>query len=134
MSAHLHESQKRVIRAVQNEFFRIDQDIRMDQLGPNVSAEERNLIVAQNTLRTCIEAVLERLLPYSEATPLDLGVRLASYCLSALPVESQEGAVEALAQVLRAAHPQRLASGIRLSTTWDMPGQGERDNFPAANS
>lgn len=131
-AANLHPSQKRMVKAVRAEFDRLHRDIRMDSLPREVSPEERNLIVAQNTLRTCMEACLERMLPYSAATPLDLAVRLASYALSALPAESQVDAVDQLHEVLKIAHPQRLQQGIRLSTTWDMPGQGERDNFPVA--
>jgi hypothetical protein len=128
--AKLHARQRKLVEATHAEFDRVARDIRMDGLPRAVGDEERNLIVAQNTLRTALEACFERMLPYSAATPVDLGVRLASYCLSALPVEAQDRAIDALCQVLRDAHPQRLAQGIRLSTTWDTPGQGERDNFP----
>ena len=131
--ANLHPTQKKLVHAVRAEFMRLKADIRMDRLPREVTDEERNLIVAQNMLRTCLEATLEQMLPYSALTPVDLAIRLASYCLSALPIESQEESLAAFLKILPEAHWPRIQGGIRLATTWDTPGLGERDNFPVVS-
>jgi hypothetical protein len=96
--------------------------------------EYRHLNVAQNVLRTCMEVCLNEMLPYSEITPVELATRLASYALSALPVEAQESAAAHFVSIFESAHRSRIASGIRLSTEWVTPGIGLHENFPERTS
>lgn len=94
--------------------------------------EKFKCIAAQNVLRTCLEATLERMLPYALTTPVELGIRLASYCVSALPLDVQPGAVEEFCRVFAATHAERVAGGTHLQTTWYRSGQdGEEENVPA---
>lgn len=84
--------------------------------------EYRYVQVAQNTLRTCLEATLQQGMPYSEMTCIELAVRLASYAVSALPLESQDAALKMVIDTLPSAHSQRLAAGIIISTEWEANG------------
>ena len=92
--------------------------------------EIANMQVAQNVLRTCMEAVLQKLIPYSHTTCGDLAIRLASYAMSAAPMEDQEMILAMVLDALPAAHRKRMASGIRISTSWQMRTGDEQPNFP----
>jgi len=80
--------------------------------------ELRNIQVAQNVLRTCMEATFSQMLPYSDITPIELSIRLASYAISVLPIERQGAAIEAMIATLPAAHRKRVSAGIIIKTEW----------------
>lgn len=138
----LSNEQRAIIISVQADFDSVAEKIAAqlakqpfhDEGGRTIEpgSEEFKCVVAQNVLRTCIEATLERMLPYSMATPVELGLRLASYCVSALPLEAQPGAVSEFLRVFEKAHAERMRQGIHLSTGWVNPGEdGLQDNVPA---
>lgn len=135
--AEMNPTQRRLVDAVQAEIDRV-----LDEIGPRLDAhpdpaarlpENRNIQAAQNALRTCLEATLEKLVPWTERTPVEIGLRLASYALSALPIEAQAAATAAFLDAFPAAHASRLKAGIRLETTWHQQGR-ERSNFPKADA
>lgn len=133
----LNPVQQTLVDAVQAEFDRVLADIgpQLDQRPEPQFAQPdyRNIQAAQNALRTCIEALLVKMIPYGETVPIELAIRLASYALSALPIEAQEPAVVAFAEIFPTAHSRRISQGIRLSTTWQTDGR-ERANFPNRDS
>lgn len=77
---------------------------------------------AQNTLRTCLEATLQTATPYGDRTCIELAIRLASYAISALPLERQDEALQAVTRSLPEAHSSRLAKGIIIQTEWETHG------------
>lgn len=127
---------KALIAAVQDHFDAVEIDLgpAMDtrpELG-FADPEQRGIQFAQNTLRPCIEATLDRLVPYTQMTCVELAVRLASYALSAAPAEDQDVIVRGFVDGFPSAHRHRLATGIRLETGWVTQGR-ERPNFPKAD-
>jgi hypothetical protein len=106
------------------------------ELGPRMAArpepefrdpEIQFVQAAQNTLRTCLEATFEAAIGacgggHSERLHVELAIRLASYAISALPLESQDQALMTVIRTLPAAHSDRLAKGIVIQTEWDTHG------------
>lgn len=84
--------------------------------------EVRFVQAAQNTLRTCMEATLQEAGPYTDVTCIELAVRLASYAISAIPLERQDEALGAVIASLPAAHSSRLAKGVIIQTEWETHG------------
>lgn len=133
MSGATHQA---LVAALKAHFDEIEREVG-PRIARNPAPEFRipeiaNLQVAQNVLRLCLEATLERLLPYTEITPLELAIRLSSYAISAAPAEAQDNLVAAFVAMLPEAHSKRLAAGIRLETGWITEGR-ERSNFPQAD-
>lgn len=89
-----------------------------------------DLQYAQNVLRTCMEAVFQKMIPYDERVCAEMAVRLASYAISAAPMEDHEALVALVVQGLPSAHAQRMAKGIRISTEWQMANGSTQPNFP----
>jgi hypothetical protein len=129
----LHPTTEALVAAVQAEFGRVLHDIgpKLDQRPEPQFAEPeyRNIQAAQNALRTCLEGILERLVPYSGNIPLELAIRLASYAISALPIEDQEQAVRTFIALFPQAHAGRIRQGIGISTEWVTDGR-VRANVP----
>ena len=92
--------------------------------------EIRNIQVAQNVLRTCMEATLSEMLPYSDVTPMELAIRLASYAISVLPIDRQADALQAVIATLPAAHKKRVAGGIIIKTEWGTSPDAAEPNAP----
>lgn len=93
----------------------------------------RNVLVAQNVLRPCLEATLDAMMPVSHLTCLELAIRLASYAISVAPMEDQDKMVELVIAGLPNAHTQRLAQGVVIRTEWKDGEDGPlKPNFPAA--
>lgn len=84
--------------------------------------EVRYVQAAQNTLRTCLEATLKAGQPYSDVICIELAIRLASYAISALPLEHQDGALQTVISSLPSAHSSRLAKGVIIQTEWETHG------------
>lgn len=132
----MHPTVEAAVNAVQALF-----DHSAEILGPQMDArpeaafrdpEVRNVQVTQNVMRLCLEAVFQRLHPFTVATPVELAVRLASYAISALPIEEQELALDNVVGTLPEAHAQRIRQGIALETTWVVDGE-ERANRPRSS-
>lgn len=92
--------------------------------------EIRNIQVAQNVLRTCMEATLSEMLPYSELTAIELSIRLASYAISILPIERQANALQTMIATLPAAHTKRVGAGIIIKTAWGTASDSTSPNVP----
>jgi hypothetical protein len=94
-----------------------------------LSDGDRKGVVAQNTLRTCVEACLEEMLPYGPASLADLAIRLASYVVSAAKEEDQPALIQTVVGLLPQVHTRRVNEGIRISTTWLGDDGKERSNY-----
>lgn len=97
------------------------------------NAEVRYIQAAQNALRTCIEATLKQAGPYTDLTCIELAIRLASYAVSALPVERQHAALDMVIATLPAAHKARLEKGVVIKTEWMTDGVAHA-NIPAGRA
>lgn len=104
-----------------------------DELRPTVEAKARELgtsldermvkvMVAQNTLRICLEVALDECIPYDVAFLGELGVRLAAYSLSAAPVEDHASLVAQVAAALPATLEAKVLAGAVIRAEWDRGG------------
>lgn len=80
--------------------------------------EQRQANIMQNVLRTCLEVCLQEAAPYSEELPVDIAFRLASYCVSSLPLNVQPHAIGFIRANLAEIHTDRVRKGIIIKTTW----------------
>lgn len=78
---------------------------------------------AQNTLRTCLEATFDEAGGFSGGLCVELAIRLASYAISALPLEEQHNALELVLRSLPSAHKARLSKGVVIRVDWMKNGQ-----------
>lgn len=128
---------KPLIFQVQKEFDRVAADLqsRLDKLVADgnmlySNPEVRNVQIAQNTLRTCMEATLQKMMPYTHLTAVELAIRMASYALSTVPMEDQEIVVAQFMQSFVSAHEMRMARNVRIDTQWRMEDGRDQPNFP----
>lgn len=129
---NLPKPQRDLVRAVKAEYQRVHADLQ-----PRLSAhphpamrdpEQQALQVAQNTLRTCMEAVMQSMGPYSPEACASLAIRLASYALSAAAIEDQDFLLAHVLQHLGPEHMRRVDQGISISTDWQMHDGSVRPN------
>lgn len=129
---NLPKPQRDLVKAVKAEYRRVQAD-----LGPRLSShphpamrdpEQQALNVAQNTLRTCLEATLQSMGRYSPEACISLAIRLASYALSAAPVEDQDFLLAHVLQHLGPEHMRRVDQGISIKTEWQMQNGSIRPN------
>lgn len=113
----LPPTQQALVDAVQAEFDR--SKILLSEKIKQLPSGMGDVIVAQNTLRTCMEAALIRMLPYDQTALAELAIRLASYAISAAPIDDQAGLVGAVCTTLPSAHARRVAQGVMICTTWE---------------
>lgn len=122
----MKESTIDLIRAVKADLARTQAELApvlANHPNPAFQVPEAQFIqAAQNTLRTCMEATLQAAGDYSDRTCIELAIRLASYAISALPLECQDEALDAVVRSLPAAHSLRLANGIIIQTVWETHG------------
>ena len=130
----MHKSTRRMTAAVHAEFDRVRKQIEPQLAAspqPEMAVPEiRNMQAAQNVLRSCMEATLEKLAPFSMLTPVEMAIRLASYALSAAEMERQDEAMAAFMSTFLLAHEKRMHNGIRINTVWRAEDGRERPNFP----
>ena len=130
----MHMSQRKLVTAVKREFARVKADVEPKLLAdprPEVQSEQfRNLQYAQNTLRTCMEATLTQMVPYTHETSVELAIRLASYALSIVPQEDQDLVMAQFMKSFVFAHETRVAKGIVISTEWQMEDGRSQPNYP----
>lgn len=105
-------------------------EVRFDEVKTNISRSNHQLaaepgnqellkvLTAQNVMREALEACLAKMTPFSDLTPQELAIRLASYALSALPIDQQEMAVFSFCTLFPTAHQKRIAQGVMLQTEW----------------
>jgi hypothetical protein len=123
----LHPSQERLVKTVQAEFERVTRDI-----AGRCPPELITINAAQNALRTCIEAVLNKTVPYESSFLVELAVRVASYTISAAPMEDQEILVAQFMSLFADAHLRRISEGKVISSQWQMNDGRTQSNFPEA--
>jgi hypothetical protein len=80
------------------------------------------IIAAQNTLRKCMEVVFEECMPYDEIFCGEMAVRLATYAISAVPIERHGLVLNAVIEGLPAALARRVRDGIAIRTEWETDG------------
>lgn len=123
-----------LIAAIQAHFETVKAELwpRLDASpDPAFQNEEiRHIQVAQNVLRTCMEATLEKMLPYTHTTSVELAIRLASYALSIVPMEDQDYVMAGFMQTFPLAHEKRMAGGVRITTNWQFADGRSQRNFP----
>lgn len=137
MDKKRHPAQERLIKAVQREYDRVAGEI-MPQLkaagalGPDPDYNYRMLRInaAQNALRTCLESALNRMLPYDGELLVELAIRLASYAISAAPMEDQDYHVAQFMGTFADAHLRRIAEGKVIQSEWQMKDGRSQPNFP----
>jgi leucyl-tRNA synthetase len=91
------------------------------ELKPKIEGLERqvaNIVVADNVIRTAMEAALTRMMPFQPEVCAEMSVRLASYALSAAPDSLQERLLVTHLQALPAKHIERLLNNVRIETEW----------------
>jgi hypothetical protein len=98
-------------------------------LSPLAAIEALKINVAQNTMRTCAEVVLEQCLPCSQSVFLELAVRMACYFVSALPLEEQEQAMLLVQKGLLPKLADMQAAGHVIHTDWTGPGGAAEPNI-----
>lgn len=92
-----------------------------------------NIMVAQNTLRACMEVVLNECLPYDDFFCGELSVRLAAYAISVVPIERQAALLAAVQDALPATLANKLREGAVIKSTWLTDGV-EHPNIPDKGS
>lgn len=133
---NLPKRQRDLVRAVKAEYSRVQADIGLRLAAHPHPAmrdpEQQALQVAQNTLRTCMEAVLQSMGRYTPEALVGLAIRLASYALSAAPIEDQDFLLARVLQHLGPEHMRRVDQGISIKTEWQMhDGTARPNNGPA---
>ena len=134
---NLPKPQRDLVKAVKAEYHRVQAD-----LEPRLSShphpamrdpEQQALQVAQNTLRTCMEATFQSMGPYSPEACASLAIRLASYALSAAAIEDQDFLVAHVLRHLGPEHMRRVDQGIAIQTEWQMQDGSMRPNTGPIN-
>lgn len=131
---------RNLILEVHREFRRVKAKLEPDLVaqasepgkGHLANEEFRNIMVAQNVLRPCLEAVFDDLVPFSHLTCMELAIRLASYAISTAPMADQDKLVELVLAGLPNAHSLRLSLGVVIRTGWRDGDEEEKPNFPHA--
>lgn len=93
--------------------------------------ETLNIMAAQNTLRACMEVVLNECLPYDQRFLGEIGVRLAAYAVTAAPIQDHEALIVAIADALPGAVAEKVRQGAVIKSVWAQDGV-ERPNIPTA--
>lgn len=122
----MHPTQRALVDAAQDELKRLQIELAPVMAARPEAAfrdpEYRNLQVAQNVLRTCLEAVLSGMTPYGQLMLVEIAVRMASYAISAGPMEDQDAMLADVLQRLPPEHSHRVAQGMIIQTTWEQHG------------
>jgi len=77
------------------------------------------LVVTQNLLRECMEVVIGESLPVGREFFIEIGTRLAAYCLTALPADEQEIGAVAIRTGLLNKLADMQAQGLVIKTEWE---------------
>jgi hypothetical protein len=138
MSAAVERTHSALIKAVEDHYRAILPEISAQmenqfQRAADWDDEFVRMQAAFNVLLPCVEAGLNAMTPYSATIPVELAQRIASALISSLPVEFQDEAVAHMVSTLPDLHRHRISKGLKISTSWDMEGEGERPNFPTAS-
>ncbi len=77
------------------------------------------IVVAQNLLRECMEVAIAESLPVGRDFFIELGTRLAAYCLTALEPDYQEVGATFIRDGLLNKLADMQAQGIVIHTEWE---------------
>lgn len=130
---NMPKPQRDLVKAVKAEYRRMEQKIR-----PTLAAhphpamrdpDQQALQVAQNVLRTCMEATLQQMGRYTPEACASLAIRLASYALSAAAMEDQDFLLAHVLKHLGPEHMRRVDQGIAIETQWQMEDGSIRPNL-----
>lgn len=124
----MNYQRKALVKAVQRQFDQVQKQLARRMIG--MSPDVQKINVAQNTLRTCLEAALNKLVPYEANICVELAIRLASYAISAAPIEDQDVLVAQFMEAFAEAHLLRISEGKRISSEWQMNDGRVQPNFP----
>lgn len=91
--------------------------------------ETLNIMAAQNTMRACMEIVLNECLPYDQRFLAELGVRLAAYAVTAAPIQDHDELVGIVARALPNAVAEKVRQGAVIRSDWEQDGVA-RPNIP----
>ncbi|MGR9441646.1 hypothetical protein [Rhizobium leguminosarum] len=95
---------------------------KVSSSGVKTHPDIDKIIAAQNTLRKCMEVVFEECMPYDEIFCGEMAVRLATYAISAVPIERHGLVLNAVIEGLPAALARRVREGIAIRTEWETDG------------
>lgn len=87
-------------------------------------------IIAQNVMRDLMTAVFMETAPFGQIFCEEMALRLASYAISAAPIEDQSLMVDRVTKRLPGVHTERLRQGFVIETQW-REGTSTRQNIPA---
>ncbi len=92
------------------------------ELAPRIADQPehiRQALVAQNTLRICMETVLVETLPYSSLFLVELGTRLAAYAVTAGPPMETAAMIELIKQHLEPMVENKQKTGTGIKAEWE---------------
>jgi len=95
---------------------------RAKELGVTVDKQMFDVMVAQNTIRCCMEVVFNQCIPYDKFFCAELAARLAAYSISAAPIEDHSEMVARVQKALPNALATKLREGAIIKTTWMTDG------------
>lgn len=113
----LHPTEQALVTAVLAELHR-GQNMLAGKLPKTATESMKKAILAQNVLRTCMEAVIKDLIPFHSTFLMDLALRLASYAVSAAPLDQQDNMITQVILNLPTAHAARIRQGVMILTEW----------------
>jgi hypothetical protein len=130
----MKKEQRDLVRATKKMFAHVRKEMEPNLLirpEPQWQQESyRNLQYAQNVIRTCMEASLQEMLPYTHEVSVELAIRLASYSLSIVPMEDQDYVMALFMKNFSYAHERRMDQGLRIETQWADDNGAVQPNFP----
>lgn len=100
---------------------------RLDHHDPSTL----NIMVAQNTLRCCMEVVLNECTPYDARFLAEMGVRLAAYAITAAPIQDHDRLTAAVVVSLPGAVAEKVLKGATIGSVWEQDGV-LRPNIPSS--
>lgn len=106
---------------------------KAQKMGGLTHPKMPEIIAAQNTLRLCMEVVLNECLPYDDFFCGELSVRLAAYAISVVPIERQSALLAAVQKALPETLANKLREGAFIKSTWITDGV-EHQNVPGKGS
>jgi hypothetical protein len=94
------------------------------ELGPRLADQPehmRQALIAQNTLRVCMETVLRDTLPYDARFLVELGTRLAAYAVTAGPPKQTHLMIETIQGLLPLMVENKQKTGSGIKADWIEP-------------
>lgn len=102
---------------------------RAAEAGVVLHPQMPNIIAAQNAMRVCLEVILNECIPYDGFYCAEMATRLATYVISAAPIEQHADLLEATIGAMPAALANKIREGAVIRSTWLTNGV-EHPNIP----